>query len=242
MTLHVKPGFHALSVASGSVYTPRASTWNRTAGSNRPDPENGFYNSVTKRLLDVLLGLIVLLLVAPVLMVLSLALWIESGNPFYFQSRLGRNGHVFRMWKLRTMVIGADRKLADCLASDPALKREWEMTQKLKNDPRITPLGRLLRRTSLDELPQIFNVLKGEMSLVGPRPMLPEQMDIYLHPEAYKALRPGITGLWQVTARNEEAFAMRATIDQYYHEKMSLRMDIRIIAATFGTVLNGTGY
>ncbi len=195
-----------------------------------------------KRVLDLTLATLALMSAAPVLLLLMLALWIEGGRPLYLQPRLGKDGRVFRMWKLRSMVVGAERKLAECLAADPALRREWDHTQKLKRDPRITPLGRFLRRTSLDELPQIVNVLKGDMSLVGPRPMLPEQLPLYLHPEAYLTLRPGITGLWQVTARNEDAFVLRAVLDRDYMDRLSLREDLRIIFATFGAVFRATGY
>jgi exopolysaccharide production protein ExoY len=205
-------------------------------------PPAGPYARFGKRAIDVVLGSIALVLALPVLILLALALWIEGGNPIYMQRRLGRSGREFRMWKLRTMVVGAERKLAECLAADPALRREWELTQKLKRDPRITRLGRFIRMTSLDELPQIVNVIRGDMSLVGPRPMLPEQLPLYLHPEAYLAVRPGITGLWQVTARNEEAFALRAILDRAYVDRLSLRTDVAIIGATFGAVLQATGY
>ncbi len=203
---------------------------------------HGGYARLGKRLLDIALAGVALLLAAPVLALLALALWIESGNPFYTQERLGLNGRRFRMFKLRTMVMNAEAKLADCLAADPVLRAEWALTQKLKRDPRITPLGRLLRKTSMDELPQILNVLKGDMSLVGPRPMLPDQMPLYLNPTAYTGLRPGITGLWQVTARNENSFDLRAILDLRYAQRLSFGYDLRIIAATFGAVWRATGY
>lgn len=206
------------------------------------DVPRNLYARSGKRALDLVVGTTALILALPVLALLALALWLESGNPFFFQRRLGKGGREFRMWKLRTMVRGADRKLAECLAADPALRAEWDLTQKLKRDPRITPLGRFIRMTSLDELPQLVNVITGDMSLVGPRPMLPEQLPLYLYPEAYLALRPGITGLWQVTARNEEAFALRAVLDRDYLEGLSLRQDLRIMGATFGAVVQATGY
>ncbi|TNF62461.1 MAG: sugar transferase, partial [Rhodobacteraceae bacterium] len=141
-----------------------------------------------------------------------------------------------------TMVQNADRMLEDCLARDPELRREWEETQKLKVDPRITRLGAVLRKTSLDELPQLWNVLKGEMSIVGPRPMLPEQLPLYGDPRAYFALRPGITGPWQVSARNEQGFAMRTEFDDAYHTHVSLALDLGILWRTVGVVLRRTGY
>lgn len=202
----------------------------------------GRYAERGKRAFDLVLATAALLLATPVLALLSLALWLESGNPFYTQERLGRDGRRFRMFKLRTMVPGARERLGEFLDRDPALKAEWERTQKLKDDPRITPLGRLLRKTSLDELPQIFNVLKGDMSLVGPRPMLPEQMPLYLNPPAYLGLRPGITGLWQVTARNEDSFELRAILDLRYAQRLSLWLDVKIVAATVKSVWRATGY
>ena len=127
-------------------------------------------------------------------------------------------------------------------AYDPALRAEWELTQKLKRDPRITPLGRLIRKTSLDELPQLINVIRGDMSLVGPRPMLPDQLPLYRAPAAYLGLRPGLTGLWQVTARNAESFDLRAQIDQAYARRVTFARDLKIMAATFGALWNATGY
>lgn len=243
MTLQFQPERHGLPMpdlsaaaapGSGLSYDGRRSIPARAA--------QGRYAGTFKRLGDLILASIALVLVMPLLILLTVALWVEGGKPIYFQRRLGRDGKVFRMWKLRSMVVDADRMLQDCLDTDPALRAEWNRTQKLKRDPRITPLGRLLRITSLDELPQLINVIKGDMSLVGPRPMLPEQLPLYLHPEAYLALRPGITGLWQVTARNEAAFALRAELDRDYYETLSCRGDLRILGATFGAVINSTGY
>lgn len=202
----------------------------------------GFYAVYAKRALDVVLALLLILVSAPVLILLALALWIESGNPFYNQPRLGQNGRVFRMLKLRTMVRGADRLLAACLETNPALKAEWERDQKLKNDPRITPLGRLVRKTSMDELPQLFNVVRGDMSMIGPRPMLADQLLLYRHPEVYLALRPGLSGLWQVSARNDKDFDTRAHLDRRYFERISFTLDLRIFLATFRAVLRATGY
>lgn len=205
-------------------------------------PASGIYPMHVKRWLDIVLSLLLIVASAPVLLILALALWVESGNPFYSQPRLGRNGRVFRMLKLRSMVKGADTKLAAYLAEDPALKAEWDSCQKLKNDPRITPLGRLVRKTSMDELPQLFNVLRGDMSLVGPRPMLADQLPLYLYPEAYLSLRPGLSGLWQVSARNDKDFATRAKLDRHYHQRLSPVLDLRILLATFRAVFRATGY
>jgi len=203
---------------------------------------NGTYARKGKRVLDVVLASVAVVLAFPAFLLLALALWAESGNPFFFQERLGQNGRRFRMLKLRSMVRDADALLQTCLENDPKLRAEWDLTQKLKHDPRITPIGRLVRKTSMDELPQLFNVLKGDMSLVGPRPLLPEQMEMYRNPEAYLGVRPGITGLWQVTARNEENFDRRAIMDLRYVQRLSLGSDLRIMGSTFGAVCKATGY
>jgi lipopolysaccharide/colanic/teichoic acid biosynthesis glycosyltransferase len=140
------------------------------------------------------------------------------------------------------MVRDADRQLAKLLEEDPELAAEWNRTQKLKQDPRITRVGRFLRRTSLDELPQLWNVVKGDMSLVGPRPMLPEQLPMYGRADSYFAVKPGITGIWQVSDRNESSFAYRQKTDREYDRKLSLSLDLRLLFRTVGVVLRGTGY
>jgi lipopolysaccharide/colanic/teichoic acid biosynthesis glycosyltransferase len=145
------------------------------------------------------------------------------------------------MLKLRTMVPDADRQLEAYLSRDAEARLEWNSTQKLKSDPRITWLGRFLRKTSLDELPQLWNVLVGDMSLVGPRPMMPSQRPLY-HGLAYYNLRPGITGIWQVSDRNESAFSKRAEFDTEYEETMSFRNDLWLLWSTVWVVLRGSGY
>jgi lipopolysaccharide/colanic/teichoic acid biosynthesis glycosyltransferase len=201
----------------------------------------GVYQRVFKRWFDLALILLASPFVLPVILLLALLVRRDGGPAFYVQDRVGLDGRVFRLWKLRTMEIDADARLAAHLATDPALKAEWESTQKLKNDPRITPLGRLLRKISLDELPQLWNVLKGDMSLVGPRPMLPEQRALYPG-RAYYRMRPGLTGPWQVSDRNQVSFAGRAKFDAAYAERMSLTTDLTILFLTVWVVLRGTGY
>ena len=202
---------------------------------------SGIYQARIKRALDILAILICLPLVLPVLIGLALAVAFQGGNPFYRQARVGLGGRTFTMWKLRTMVPNADAALATYLQANPAARAEWARTQKLKDDPRITPLGAVLRRTSLDELPQLWNVLKGEMSLVGPRPMLPEQQGLYPG-TAYYAMLPGITGFWQVSSRNESAFAERAYYDTRYHRSLSFWTDLRTLLATVRVVTRATGH
>ena len=194
-----------------------------------------------KRLLDIALVMAAAPLVVLIVGLLAIFVARDGGRPFYFQQRVGRNGRIYTMWKLRSMVAGADERLEAHLATDPAARDEWDSTQKLKSDPRITAFGRFLRKSSLDELPQLWNVLKGDMSLVGPRPMMPCQQDIYPGTEYY-ALRPGITGLWQVSSRNESTFADRARFDTTYSRDVSLQTDIRLILATVRVVLRGTGH
>ena len=199
------------------------------------------YRSGLKRALDLVLVLMVLPAVALVVFLLAVAIMLNGGRPFYSQMRLGRGGRAFRLWKLRSMVPDADARLQAYLDENPTARAEWETTQKLKDDPRITRVGRLLRRTSLDELPQLWNVLRGDMSLVGPRPMLPSQRSLYPG-RAYFTLRPGLTGLWQVSKRNEASFAERATFDADYHRRLSFALDIRVLAATVRVVLRATGH
>ena len=204
--------------------------------------KNSAYAVAGKRLLDLSLVLLAMPVALPVILLSALVLWWESGLPFYSQDRLGRDGKRFRIFKLRTMVRDADARLQSYLESDPALRREWETTQKLKSDPRITPVGRILRMTSLDELPQLWNVLTGEMSLVGPRPMLPEQLPLYGDATAYFAVKPGITGIWQVSTRNESSFDSRAKADVDYLSRMGLHQDVSLLFRTVGVVARGTGY
>ncbi|NNE52950.1 MAG: sugar transferase [Sulfitobacter sp.] len=193
-------------------------------------------------MIDVTLVLLSLPFTLPLIGVMAFALWRENGLSFYTQDRVGRNGTTFRILKLRTMVPNAAEALTQHLANNPAARDEWNRLQKLKDDPRVTPVGRILRATSLDELPQLWNVFTGDMSLVGPRPMLPEQLPLYGAPQSYFALRPGITGLWQVSARNSQEFAFRNTLDARYEENLSAATDITILFKTVGVVLRRTGH
>lgn len=199
------------------------------------------YRDGGKRLLDIVFVLAALPIVLPLLGALMLLASRDGHPPLYRQIRVGRGGRNFRMLKIRTMVPDAETRLAALLARDPQARREWAETQKLKCDPRITPAGCFLRRSSLDELPQLWNVLTGEMSLVGPRPMLPEQQELYPG-SAYYRLRPGLTGPWQISERNEGCFAGRADYDTGYEQTLSLRGDLSILMRTVTVVLRGTGY
>lgn len=200
-----------------------------------------FYRGLGKRMLD--LALCVLIAPFALLLVGIFALLVirDGGAAFYSQLRVGQGGRTYRMWKLRSMVPDADEKLEAHLAQDAAARAEWNNHQKLKTDPRITPLGSFLRRASIDELPQLWNVVKGDMSLVGPRPMMLSQQVLYPGQDYYD-LRPGITGTWQVSDRNQSSFADRALFDTDYNRKVSLAEDLRIMFATVRVVLKATGY
>ncbi|PZX13508.1 lipopolysaccharide/colanic/teichoic acid biosynthesis glycosyltransferase [Palleronia aestuarii] len=201
----------------------------------------GAYRAGLKRIFDSALVLLAAPIVLPILGVLILLVARDGGNPFYFQDRIGRAGRVYRMWKLRTMVTDADACLETHLSEDPTLREEWNTKQKLLDDPRITPLGRVLRKCSLDELPQLWNVLTGDMSLVGPRPMMVCQKDLYPG-EDYYDLRPGITGPWQISDRNHTDFVDRAGYDAGYNASLSFSKDLQILTSTVRVVLRGTGY
>ncbi|PPB82665.1 lipopolysaccharide/colanic/teichoic acid biosynthesis glycosyltransferase [Albidovulum inexpectatum] len=211
---------------------------------SRSHSPRGQYERWGKRALDLVLVLAMLPVALPVMLLCLGLAALSVGNPIYGQMRVGQNGRLFRMWKIRTMRRDADRSLTRILQDDPVLADEWKRNQKLRNDPRVTRIGGLLRRTSLDELPQLLNVALGQMSLVGPRPFLPEQRDLYdAQPgaAAYYAMRPGLTGLWQVGPRNDTIFAKRVRADRLYADRVSLRTDLGIIWRTILAVLRATG-
>ncbi|MFV2001863.1 MAG: sugar transferase [Paracoccaceae bacterium] len=201
----------------------------------------GIYRNFVKRVLDTVIIVLMAPVVVPVVVALAAVVARDGHMPFYASRRVGRNGRVFNMLKLRTMVPDAEALLAGHLEADAEARREWESTQKLKNDPRITRLGRFLRKFSLDELPQLYNVLNGDMSLVGPRPMLPSQRALYPG-LSYYSLRPGITGPWQVSDRNDCEFAKRADHDREYEQRMSFLVDAALLSRTVGVIVRGTGY
>ncbi len=204
-------------------------------------PDVGPYETGLKRAFDFVCVLLALPFIAPLVAILAFVVSRDGNSPFYSQQRVGRGGRVYRMWKLRTMVVDADAMLQDYLNSNQDAANEWALTQKLKHDPRITKVGALLRKSSLDELPQLWNVLIGDMSLVGPRPMLPEQVDMYPG-RAYYSQRPGITGTWQVSERNQSTFADRARFDSDYVSNLSFGNDVKLLLATCRVVVKGTGY
>lgn len=200
-----------------------------------------FYNNGVKRILDLVLVIASAPIWLPVILIGALMAASDGNNPFYRQKRVGRNGDVFWLWKLRTMVVDADAKLEAYLEANPEARAEWDRDQKLKHDPRITFFGRFLRKTSLDELPQLLNVLAGDMSVVGPRPMMVNQVHLY-DGEGYYKMRPGLTGPWQVSDRNACRFVDRVRYDDIYAATVSFGTDLGIIFRTVGVVVRGTGY
>lgn len=198
------------------------------------------YQRIAKRAFDLLIVALVALPVLAVLLVLGAIVALDGHAPFYMQDRVGQGGRLFKLFKLRSMIPNADQVLDQTLASDPAARAEWDEFQKLSKDPRITRVGRILRKSSLDELPQLINVALGQMSIVGPRPIMDNQRGIYPGHDYY-AMRPGITGFWQISVRNESSFADRAQFDSSYFHAMSFGTDLRVISKTFAVVIKGTG-
>jgi len=189
--------------------------------------------------LDIVVALLALIVFGPLMVMIWLIVRLSSDGPgIYAHPRIGLNGREFRCLKFRSMVRNSNERLAELLASDPQARLEWEQTHKLRNDPRITPIGWFLRKSSLDELPQLFNVLKGEMSLVGPRPVIAAEIERYgAHALDYIRTRPGLTGLWQVSGRSDTSYAARVALDVAYVRLWSLGRDVEIILKTVPAVL-----
>ncbi len=199
-----------------------------------------FYTRFGKRAFDAALTLLAAPVVVPSVLLLAGVIALDGSSPFFTQQRVGRGGRNYKMWKLRSMVPNAEPILEKHLDSNPKARAEWDSHQKLAQDPRITRIGKLIRKTSLDELPQLWNVLLGDMSLVGPRPMMPSQKALYPGTEYYN-LRPGITGSWQVSDRNKSTFAERAGFDASYLQNQSLKTDLTLLRKTISVVLKATG-
>jgi len=198
--------------------------------------------AILKRALDILGAALLGIVFLPLMVVIGLLLRREGGPIIYRHRRVGHGGQSFECLKFRTMVPDADRVLRELLESHDELQAEWVRDHKLRNDPRVTAIGRFLRRTSLDELPQIWNVVRGEMSLVGPRPVVREELIRYGRClPIYLAAKPGITGLWQVTGRNDTDYRRRVALDVYYVRKQNLLLDLYILLKTTRVVLGGGG-
>lgn len=209
----------------------------------RPGRNIGLAGRAAKRVMDILGALVFFTFFMPVFLGVALGVAFTSSGPiFYSQRRAGRYGRSFNFYKFRSMVVDSDRALAKHFDKHPAARAQWNKFQKLDNDPRITKFGQFIRRTSLDELPQFWNVLMGDMSLVGPRPCMQSQRQLYgkYWPD-YCALRPGLTGMWQVSGRNRLTFQERVSMDSRYAREWSVWLDIRILLQTVRVVLTGDG-
>lgn len=198
-----------------------------------------------KRTFDIIFSIGALIFCFPFFILIGFLIFISSpGKVIYSHQRVGRGGKFFKCYKFRTMYPNADERLKDILASNPKLQEEWNRSFKLKQDPRITPIGSILRKTSLDELPQFWNVLRGDLSVVGPRPVVHEEVHKYLGAKAPKILsvRPGLTGPWQVSGRsNISCYKKRIELDEYYIDNRSLILDIKLIAKTIPVMLFSKG-
>ena len=202
------------------------------------------FEKIIKRFMDILGGGIGVLTLIP----LTLIIWIanklvkDEGPIFYTQERIGKNVKIFKMYKYRSMVIGADEKLTKYLEENEDAREEYKKYKKLKNDPRITVIGKILRKTSLDEFPQFINVLKGDMSLVGPRPYLPrEKEDMNGFFKYITSCKPGLTGFWQVNGRNDVTFTDRLSMDMNYYYNHNLKLDIKLLIKTLVKVFKKEG-
>lgn len=200
-----------------------------------------YLRSTLKRIFDIAFSLFVLMLISPIWLFAIVLVALDGGPVFYSQRRVGLNGETFKCWKFRTMVVNAEQALGKLIESNPEIAQEWNSTQKLKVDPRITWVGNWLRRCSVDELPQFINVLNGTMSVVGPRPFAREQIGLYRNAALvkYLSVKPGLTGSWQVYARHDTTFACRAKYDEQYVDQASFAMDLALVAKTPFAMLRG---
>jgi UDP-galactose-lipid carrier transferase len=223
-------------IAQGSLSNANSRYFDDSVSVGRPG------QSPIKSAFDFAAAAVLLVLLLPVFVVVGLLIRLDGGPAMFSHRRVGTGGRRFQCLKFRSMVLDADAVLARLLRDDPAAAEEWAATQKLRNDPRITPIGRILRKTSLDELPQLINVLRGEMSLVGPRPIVENEVNRYGDQIGYyMAARPGMTGLWQVSGRSETTYDDRVRLDVRYVREWSLWQDIAILLKTVLVVIQRRG-
>ena len=242
-----RPIFKQIFVArrseEGLLYL-KGVTGNKASGLGLANNDSwALIQSVVKRLVDIIGSFAGILLLAPLFAAITLLSKLSAPGPVFFkQERMGKNGKLFKVYKFRTMHVDAEEKLKHILATDPVRRQEYEVFHKLRDDPRITPIGGVLRRYSLDEFPQLINVLLGEMSLVGPRAYLPRELPKMrgLEKDVLESA-PGLTGLWQVSGRNQLSFDERVTIDVDYQKSSSLSLDYYILLKTIPVVLTGNG-
>lgn len=197
-----------------------------------------------KRLFDILIALIGCLFLLPIILIVKISYLLHKDfdSIFFRQKRIGKNGKEFNLYKFRSMVPNADEVLKELLKNDEAARKEYKVNKKLKNDPRVTSMGKILRVTSLDELPQFINIFKGEMSLIGNRPYLPrEKEDMGLYYNDIIKTKPGLTGLWQISGRSNTTFEKRLKLEQQYSNSYGFKTDIKIFFKTFGVVIKHKG-
>lgn len=208
----------------------------------KPQIESSSLQHICKRLIDLCCATIGLMVFGPAMLFTALAIWRGGGPVLFRQQRIGRGGAIFNCLKFRTMCVDAEQRLMEHLAQNPEAAREWHQRKKLSHDPRVTGLGRFLRKSSLDELPQLLNVLRGDMSIVGPRPIVHDEIEKYgQHFQTYCSVLPGITGLWQISGRSNVSYDERVRLDVEYVQTWSVATDIKIIAKTVPAVLWGHG-
>lgn len=228
----------AVSFNDVALPRPQHELWEAPVRSPARRTPRRFAYSLFKRTLDIVGSLAIGFAFSPLILIIAVRMGIEEGPILFRHRRVGQNGKAFECLKFRTMVPNAEQILRELLDRDPEARAEWLRDHKLRNDPRVTRLGRFLRKTSLDELPQLWNVIRGEMSLVGPRPIVKEEMLRYgRYLTAYLAAKPGITGLWQVTGRNDTDYRRRVVMDTYYVRKQTAIMDLLILLKTVRVVI-----
>jgi len=221
----------------------RFSKTNRGAGSRKTDELKNGASDACKHAIDASFAAIGLLVLSPLILMVIAILLVLQGRPIFIaHRRIGKNGVTFRCLKFRTMVKDADKVLARHLANNPHLEEEWNATRKLRHDPRITPFGALLRKSSIDEIPQLLNVVQGRMSLVGPRPIVASEVELYgVHFADYIRVRPGLTGLWQVSGRSDISYRERVQLDVRYVRENTLGGDLAIMIRTIPAILRSRG-
>jgi len=223
-TAYTRAALRSIAFMQENVETERAGGW-------------------VSRAIDIVIALAAILFLLPLLLVIALCVYAADPGPILFaQTRIGYRGRRFRCLKFRTMAVDAERRLHDLLERDPAARAEWAANHKLRDDPRIVGIGRFLRKSSLDELPQLFNVLVGHMSLVGPRPIVDAEVPRYGRYFAhYCAVRPGITGLWQISGRSDTSYRRRVAFDVLYSRSRTVRSDMKILVTTIPCILLAKG-
>ncbi len=232
------------ATVNGYVDPERRAAMQHSALERRPSSWSGsIVGGAAKRASDIILAAVALLALLPLMLGIALLVRATSRGPVFFgHERVGYGGRRFHCYKFRTMVTDGDRVLEDYLSQFPAERQVWLAERKLHNDPRVTPLGAVLRKLSIDELPQLYNIIAGHMSVVGPRPVVADELQNYGRSAVhYLRTRPGLTGLWQISGRNDTSYRKRVMLDRLYVQRWSILLDMRIVALTIPAVLTSRG-